>query len=265
MSIDATKWAWSQTIAPSQKIVLLSMADRAGETHVCWPSLARLQADTCLDRKTIMGAIFQLEEAGLIAVKRQIGQGNSYQLIGVNDRETSTKNGTGSGIKNTPSTSTNNGTTTSTKNGTSTENGTSTNNGTPTSPKNGTTTSTKNGTLNLPLNPNGINHGDFDVSEDQTPAEPVNRNSATLSGAVCIALKAIGMPGVSPSNLMLKTLIDAGADLGVFVDAGKKAVERQKGFEYMLKIVKNQMADCASFAESAHSAPSSTGLLPGAI
>lgn len=42
MSIDATRWAWTQQITPSQKIVLLSLADRAGEDGYCYPSMARL-------------------------------------------------------------------------------------------------------------------------------------------------------------------------------------------------------------------------------
>jgi hypothetical protein len=267
MSVDATKWAWSLTIPPTRKIVLLSMADRAGETHVCWPSIARLEADTCLDRKTILAAISELEGMGLVVVSRSLGNGNSYRLVGVNGRENEAQKTPKKELKkplqNTDSegdTSTNNGTATSTENGTSTNNGTSTENGTATSTKNGTPTSTKNGTLNLPLNPNGINHGDLaDQNENQT------QTTATLAGAVCVALKAVGMGRVSPSNLMLKTLIDSGADLGVFVDAGKKAVENKKGFEYMLAIVKNQMSDCASFAEKANAPSTSSGILPGAI
>ena len=123
MSIDATRWAWEQKVKPTCKLVLLSLADRAGETHQCWPSVARLTADTGLDRKTIMAAISELECNKLLAVSRQIGVGNKYQLIGVNSRHSITKTGT------------------------------STKTGTPTSTKNGTPTSTKNGTLNLPIEP----------------------------------------------------------------------------------------------------------------
>lgn len=251
MSVDATKWAWSLSISPTRKIVLLSMADRAGETHVCWPSIARLEADTCLDRKTILNAISELEEMGLIVVSRSLGNGNSYRLVGVNGRE--------DGAKTMPPTSPKNGTGTSTKNGTGSDDATSTKNGTPTSPKNGTPTSTKNGTLNLPLNPNGINQSDL-ADQNQTPT------TTTMAGAVCVALKAIGMGKVSPGNLMLKNLLEAGADIGLFVDAGKKAVERQKGFEYTLAIVKGQMSDSADFANQVNtSTPTASGILPGAI
>jgi hypothetical protein len=260
MSVDATKWAWSLTIAPSRKIVLLSMADRAGETHLCWPSIARLEADTCLDRKTILAAISDLESMGLIAVNRVLGRGNCYQLLGVDGRETSPKNGTGVDAGFSDVTSPKNGT--SHKNGTSPKNGTptSTKNGTPTSTKNGTPTSTKNGTLNLPLNLS-MNHTQRET--DETPPK-----TATMAGAVCVALKSIGMGKVAPGNLMLKSLIDAGTDIGVFVEAGKIAVDRQKGFEYMLAIVKKQVQDASQFAEAATANPNAAscgGILPGAI
>lgn len=153
MSLDATRWAWEQAeIKATEKLVLLSLADRADENHTCYPSVDRLADDTCLNRKTIMAAISALESAGLIAVDRVFGAANKYQLIGVVDRHTtSTKNGTGSSGKSKGSTNTRFGTAfrkgtsteigtgepeqTSTSFGTSTEFGTSTKNGTRPVPK----------------------------------------------------------------------------------------------------------------------------------
>ena len=122
MSHDATRWAWQQqTGSSSRKAVLVSMADRAGEDHTCYPSLKRLELDTELNRKTLVKVIGELEELGFI---RWTGarRGNGvkvYQLVGVNGREeiavTSTKNGTSTNFSRT---STKNGTATSTKNGT---------------------------------------------------------------------------------------------------------------------------------------------------
>lgn len=86
MSLDATRWAWRQDVRPTQKLVLLSLADRAGENHECHPSIARLEADTGLYRETVMEAITDLESAGLLIVDRQLGKGNRYQLVGVDDR-----------------------------------------------------------------------------------------------------------------------------------------------------------------------------------
>ena len=87
MSLDATRWAWQQIIKPaSVKIVLLSLADRAGESHECYPSTIRLEKDTGLYRETIFEAIKSLEKIGLISVKRELGKGNKFTLIGVENR-----------------------------------------------------------------------------------------------------------------------------------------------------------------------------------
>lgn len=144
MSLDATIWAFKAEVkTSSQRLVLLALADRAGESHKCYPSIKRMVKDTVLNRKTIIKVLDELEAISLIKFTGEItGNGvKVYQLIGVMGREendlTSPKNGT----------STNNGT--SPNFGTGSKNGTSTNNGTATSPKNGTETSPNIGTQNL--------------------------------------------------------------------------------------------------------------------
>jgi len=96
MSLDATRWAWQQVdIKPADKIVLLSMADRADEYHRCYPSISRLAYDTCLNRKTVIAAIGRLQKSGLISAEKTIGSVSVYTLIGVQDRhEANPKNGT---------------------------------------------------------------------------------------------------------------------------------------------------------------------------
>jgi len=57
MSVDATRATWQLTkaqVTQTEKMFLLSCADRAGETAECWPSIKRLCADTGMDRKTII-------------------------------------------------------------------------------------------------------------------------------------------------------------------------------------------------------------------
>lgn len=144
MSLDATIWAFKAEVkTSSQRLVLLALADRAGESHKCYPSIKRMVKDTVLNRKTVIKVLDELESISLIRFTGEItGNGvKVYQLIGVMGREendlTSPKNGT----------STNNGT--SSNFGTGSKNGTSTNNGTATSPKNGTETSPNIGTQNL--------------------------------------------------------------------------------------------------------------------
>ncbi|WP_284087072.1 helix-turn-helix domain-containing protein [Acinetobacter pittii] len=144
MSLDATIWAFKAEVkTSSQRLVLLALADRAGESHKCYPSIKRMVKDTVLNRKTVIKVLDELEAISLIKFTGEItGNGvKVYQLIGVMGREendlTNPKNGT----------STNNGT--SSNFGTGSKNGTSTNNGSATSPKNGTETSPNIGTQNL--------------------------------------------------------------------------------------------------------------------
>ena len=146
MSLDATIWAWRADVDSStQRLILLSLADRAGEDHKCYPSIMRMVKDTKMNRKTIIKVLDDLEKKALIKFTGKIvGNGvKVYQLLGVVGREdetTSTKKGT----------SGKNGT--SSNLGTGSNIGTSTENGTGTSPENGTETSTEIGTQNLPRN-----------------------------------------------------------------------------------------------------------------
>lgn len=146
MSLDATIWAWNAEVkSSSQRLILLSLADRAGETHKCYPSIMRMVKDTKMNRKTIIKVLDELEQKSLIKFTGEIvGNGvKVYQLLGITGREeikSSTKKGTG-GKKGT-----------STNLGTGSNIGTSTENGTGSSPKNGTETSTVFGTQNLPMN-----------------------------------------------------------------------------------------------------------------
>ncbi|MEG2263809.1 MAG: helix-turn-helix domain-containing protein [Acinetobacter sp.] len=67
MSIDATRWAWTAPVNnSSQRLVLLSLADRAGEEHTAWPSIERLAKDTVLDKKTVQKVILELINLGLV-------------------------------------------------------------------------------------------------------------------------------------------------------------------------------------------------------
>ncbi|MDP1664495.1 MAG: helix-turn-helix domain-containing protein [Methylobacter sp.] len=91
MSTDATRWAWLQReIKPTAKLVLLSMSDRAGETHECYPSIKRLCEDTNLDRKTVIRSVKALCDCGLMTDtgkrKGLTGQVIVYRLIGVVSR-----------------------------------------------------------------------------------------------------------------------------------------------------------------------------------
>lgn len=91
MSVDATRWAWSIPLDKStERLVLLTLADRADETNECYPSMQRVVNDTLLDIKTVKKVITDLIERGLIedtGIRKGATQRvRVLRLIGVNGR-----------------------------------------------------------------------------------------------------------------------------------------------------------------------------------
>lgn len=124
MSNDATRATWKlgKEITAIQKLILLSLADRAGENAECWPSIKRIILDTNLDRKTLIDNRQQLIEKGYIEYTGDM-RGRSKQIPVMRLTYVSHREDEEEKPKPKP---------TSTNNGTSPENGTST------SPENGT-------------------------------------------------------------------------------------------------------------------------------
>lgn len=84
MSLDATIWAWKQNLPATQKIILLSLADRCGEDFTCYPSQKRLEKDTCLNIKTIKANIKKLIDAGLVSdTGKRVGKTLSVKVYRV--------------------------------------------------------------------------------------------------------------------------------------------------------------------------------------
>lgn len=97
MSIDATSWAWIVPVRSSaQRLILLSLADRAGEDHKCYPSNKRLAEDTVLNIKTVQKVVNELIELGFVLDtgerKGHTKQVRVLQLVGVNSRENNKPN-----------------------------------------------------------------------------------------------------------------------------------------------------------------------------
>lgn len=60
-------WAWKQQLPPTEKYVLIALADHANdEDFTCWPSLNHLQKKTGLSRPAIWKTIDRLSSAGAI-------------------------------------------------------------------------------------------------------------------------------------------------------------------------------------------------------
>lgn len=88
MSVCAILATWKltkQQVTPTQKFILLSYADRAGESFECWPSNSRLEKDTGYDRHTICENKQQLIEKGLISYTgEKKGRTKSIDVIRLN-------------------------------------------------------------------------------------------------------------------------------------------------------------------------------------
>lgn len=87
MSLDATLWAWRQSVTPHQKLILLAMADRAGENHACCPHIARLSTDTGMSAPEVQSTIADLERLGLVRRVDVHEHISVFRLVGVHGRE----------------------------------------------------------------------------------------------------------------------------------------------------------------------------------
>lgn len=147
MSIDATRWAWTAPVNnSSQRLVLLSLADRAGEEHTAWPSIDRLAKDTVLDKKTVQKVILELINLGLVEdTGERTGPTKRVRVLklnGVKGREEYTQ------IQNDSNTPKNGNIKQSQKRNDS-KNGNDPENGALNNPKNGMLNDPKNGVQNL--------------------------------------------------------------------------------------------------------------------
>lgn len=147
MSIDATRWAWTAPVNnSSQRLVLLSLADRAGEEHTAWPSIDRLAKDTVLDKKTVQKVILELINLGLVEdTGERTGPTRRVRVLklnGVKGREDHTQN---LDDANTPK----NGNIKSSQKRNDSKNGNDPENGALNNPKNGMLNDPKNGVQNL--------------------------------------------------------------------------------------------------------------------
>ncbi|HFT9576549.1 TPA: DnaT-like ssDNA-binding domain-containing protein [Escherichia coli] len=163
MSRHATDWAWETDPGSSSlKLILLSMADRADEYNLCYPSIERLVKDTCLNKKTVQAGLISLMKMGLISdTGERKGATKRVRVFSLNI----TKNGNIKGNReggNEP------------ENGNVTENGNIPKNGMLNDPKNGMLNDPKNGMLNDPKN--GIQNQSYNQSFNQ------ERESGTKTG-----------------------------------------------------------------------------------
>ena len=71
----------------------------------------------------------------------------------------------------------------------------------------------------------------------------------TQQGAVCLALKSIGIADVNPSHSKLIALLESGVPLERFVDVGRDCASRGKGaFRYVLGVVEREEQEARNLA-----------------
>ena len=143
MSRIANDWVWKQNIKPAtHKLILLAMADRADEYHCCYPSIARLERDTGLDRKTIQKGISNMIACGLLSdTGKRVGTTNKVRVLRMNIGEEQSQKRDDLQADNHP------------KNGNVPKNGNNPKNGTLNDPNFGTLNDPKNGMQNHPIEP----------------------------------------------------------------------------------------------------------------
>jgi hypothetical protein len=71
---------WPLQMPPTQKAVLISLADNANDHGVCWPSIPTIAMRTCFSERAIQGAIKWLETNGALKADRSNGRHTSYTV-----------------------------------------------------------------------------------------------------------------------------------------------------------------------------------------
>ena len=71
---------WPLQMSPTEKSVLISLADNANDSGFCWPSIAYMCERTCLSKATVIRAIAGLERLGLLYANRSNGRHTTYTL-----------------------------------------------------------------------------------------------------------------------------------------------------------------------------------------
>lgn len=69
-----------ETLSPTQKLVLLSLADNANDQGECYPSMAQIARRTCLTDRAVRSAVRSLEEAGIVRSCARSGTSTVYFL-----------------------------------------------------------------------------------------------------------------------------------------------------------------------------------------
>lgn len=65
---------------PTAKAVLMSLADQANDSGVCWPAVGTICVRTCLSERAVQNAIKWLAGTGILLLNREQGRSTNYQI-----------------------------------------------------------------------------------------------------------------------------------------------------------------------------------------
>lgn len=97
------------------------------------------------------------------------------------------------------------------------------------------------------------------------PVFPSTAQTQAKATAVCLALRAEGISSTNSAHPDLLALLEDRAEVQEFVSAARLAIERGKGFSYVLGVVKGMRADAKRMATSAAVRPTARGAPPQAL
>jgi len=80
MSVHISGAVWQLDLTPTQKLVMLALADQANDKGQCWPSVGNIEERTGLDPRTVQRVLRQLEKLGMLGIKQRNGHSSLYQL-----------------------------------------------------------------------------------------------------------------------------------------------------------------------------------------
>jgi len=75
MSVYAMAWAFEQDCPPTERFVLVVLADNIRENNHCWPKMETVARKTGFSRRTVINAIASLEKRGLLQVEKRTKDG----------------------------------------------------------------------------------------------------------------------------------------------------------------------------------------------
>lgn len=78
MSTSVMSACWPLKMPPTQKAVLISLADNANDDGHCWPSINTICDRTCFGRTAVIDAIKWLEAEGYVTANRENGRHTTY-------------------------------------------------------------------------------------------------------------------------------------------------------------------------------------------